>query len=106
MYFSGAVRRAFAYRGNVEQLTHLNELHTENASETFGKLPATSCGKIPFTTGGYVECTFWKFRQPNTHSEPINKPFVDEIMNFPEIIYRNDNYMEILRSTGNNENKI
>ena len=27
MNFSGAVRRAFAYRGNVEQLTHLSELH-------------------------------------------------------------------------------
>ena len=27
-------------------------------------------------------------------------------MNFPDIIYRNDNYMDILRATGNNENII
>ena len=27
-------------------------------------------------------------------------------MNFPDIIYPNDNYMDILRATGNNENII
>ena len=27
-------------------------------------------------------------------------------MNFSDIIYRNDNYMDILRATGNNENII
>ena len=55
--------------------------------------------------GGHLECVLWEFRQPNTHSEPINKPLVDEIMDFPDIIYRNNNYVENLHATGNNENK-
>ena len=28
MHFLGAIRRTFAYRGNVQQLTDLSELHT------------------------------------------------------------------------------
>ena len=40
-----------------------------------------------------------------THSEPINKPLVDEIMDLSDIIYRNNNYVENLHATGNNENK-
>ena len=50
--------------------------------------------------GGHLECVLWEFRQPNTHSEPI----VDEIMDLPDIIYRNNNYVEIVHATGNNEN--
>ena len=34
-----------------------------------------------------------------------NKPLVDQIMYFPGIIYRNNNYVENLHATGNNENK-
>ena len=41
----------------------------------------------------------------STHSEPINKPLVDELMDFPDIIYRNYNYVENLHATSNNENK-
>ena len=40
----------------------------------------------------------------NTHSESINKLLLDEIMNFPDIC-RNNNYLENLHATGNNENK-
>ena len=47
----------------------------------------------------------WEFRQPNTHSEPINKSLVDEIMNFPDIVYRKNKYVENLHATSNNENK-
>ena len=54
---------------------------------------------VPFTTGGHLECELWEFRQPNTNSEPINKRLVDDIF------YRNDNYVENLHATGNNENK-
>ena len=107
MHFSGAINARSRIEGNVETcVVHLSELHTENASETFGKLPTTSRGKIPFTTGEYLECKLWKFRQPNTHSEPINKPLVNEIMDFPDIINRNNNYVENLHSMSNNENKI
>ena len=38
-------------------------------------------------------------------SKSIKKPIVDEIMDFPDIIYRNNNYVENLDATGNNENK-
>ena len=55
--------------------------------------------------GGHLEFVLWEFRQPNTHSEPIKKRLVDEIMDFPDIIYRNNNYAENLRATDNNENK-
>ena len=42
---------------------------------------------------------------PNTHSQPINKPLVNEIMGFSDIIYRNNNYLENLHTMGNNESK-
>ena len=35
----------------------------------------------------------------------INKPLVDEIIDFPDIIYQNNNYVENLHATGNNVNK-
>ena len=54
---------------------------------------------------GHLECVLWEFRQPNIHSEPINKPLVDELVDFPDIIYRNTNYVENLLATGINENK-
>ena len=73
--------------------------------EYYGKLPTTSQSIVPLTTGGHLECILWEFRQPNTHSEPIDNPLVDEIMNFLDIIYRNNNYVENLHATGNNENK-
>ena len=38
-------------------------------------------------------------------SEPIDEPLVDEIMDFPDNIYRNNNYVKNLHATGNNENK-
>ena len=81
-----------------DQLTDLSAL---KSTDYYGKLPTTSQGKVPLTTGGYLECVLWEFRQPHTHSGPI----VDEIMDFPGIIYRNNNYVENLRATGNNENK-
>ena len=73
-------------------------------AEYYGKLPTTSQGIVPPTTDGHLECLLREFRQPNTHSEPINKPLVDEIMDFPDIIHRNNNYVENLHATGNNEN--
>ena len=54
---------------------------------------------------GHPECVLWEFRQPNIHSEPINKPLVDEIMDFRDIIYRDNNYVDNFHATGNNENK-
>ena len=75
-------------------------------AEYYVKLPITSQGIVPLTTDGHLKCILWEYRQPNTHSEPINKQFVDEIMDFPDIIYRNNNYAENLHATGNNENKI
>ena len=53
---------------------------------------------------GHLECVSWEFRQPNTHSELINEPLADEIMDFPDIIYWNNNYVESLHDTGNNDN--
>ena len=41
----------------------------------------------------------------NTHSEPINKPLIDEIMDFLDIIHWNNNDLKNLHATGNNENK-
>ena len=75
-------------------------------AEYYGKLPTTSQNIVAFTTGGHVECVLWEFRQPNTHSEPINKPLVDEITDFTDFIYRHNNYVENLLVMGNNENKI
>ena len=45
------------------------------------------------------------FGHPNTHFQPISKPIVDEILDFRDIIYRNNNYVENLHATSNNENK-
>ena len=60
---------------------------------------------VPLTMDRHLECVSWEFRQPNTNFEPINEPLVDEIMDFVDIIYRNNNYVENLHATGNNENK-
>ena len=73
--------------------------------EYYGKLPTASQGIVPLTTDRHLECVLSEFRYPNTHSEPINKPLVDEILDFPDIIYRNID-MEPLHVTGDNENKI
>ena len=80
-----------------EQLTDLSALKSTD-------LPNTTKNYllVPLTTGGHLECVF---RQQNTNSEPINKPLVDKIMDFSDIIYRNNNYVENLHATGNNENK-
>ena len=34
------------------------------------------------------------------------KHLVDEIMDFPDVIYRNNNYVENVHATVNDENKI
>ena len=82
-----------------KQLTDLSALKSTGLPNT------TSQDIVSLTRGGHLECVWWEFRQPNKHSEPINKPLVDEIMDFPEIIYRNNNYVANLYATANNENK-
>ena len=42
----------------------------------------------------------------NTHSEPINKPLVDEIMDFLDIIYQDNNYVKNLHATAITRIKI
>ena len=39
------------------------------------------------------------------HSEPIKKTLVGKIMDLPDVIYLNNNYVDKLHATGNNENK-
>ena len=97
---------AFKTRVRVSRVSKNNWLPSVlRSAEYYEKLPTVSQGIVPLTTGGYVECVLWEFRQPNTHSEPINKPLVDEIMDFPDIIYQNNNYVENLHATDNNKNK-
>ena len=98
---------AFKTRVRVSRASKNNWLASKRhrPAEYEEKLPTTSQGIVPFTTGGHLECVLWEFRQPNTHSEPVNKPLVDEIMDFLDVIYRSNNYVENLYATGNNEKK-
>ena len=97
---------AFKTRVRVSRVSKNNWLTSVHRSaEYYGKLATKSQDIVPLTTGGHLECVLWKFHQPNKHSEPINKPLVDEIMNIPDTIYRNNNNMENLHATGNNESK-
>ena len=98
-------KRAFASReyGKITDCPQCSKKHRH--AEYYEKLPITPQGIVPITTGGHLESVLWEFRQPNMHSEPINKALADEIMDFRDIIYRNNNYAENLRATGNNENK-
>ena len=89
-----------------EQLTHLSDLKTPTC-RILRKIICYVTGHSSAYNGGIpiIECLLWEFRQRNTHSETINKLLIDEIMDFSDIIYRNNNYLENLYATGNNENK-
>ena len=73
-----------------EQLTYLSALKSTDLPST-----TTSQGIVRLTTGEHLQ---WEFQQPNAHSEPINKPLADEITDVPDIIYRNNNYVERLHA--------
>ena len=98
---------AFRTRVRVSRISKNNwlasVLQQHQPAEYYGKLPTTSRGIDLLTRGEHLECILWKFRQAGTFSEPINKPLVDEIMDFTDIVYRNYNYVENVHVTGNNE---
>ena len=98
-------KRAFASREYRKTIDSPQFREKHRPAEYYGELPIMSQGMVPITTGGHIECVLWESPQPNTHLKPINKPLVDEIMAFPDIIYRNNNYVENLHTTANNENK-
>ena len=98
-------KRAFASR-EYRRTTDWPQCSKKHRPDKYyGELRTTSQGIVPLTTGGHLDYVLWEFRQSNPHSESINKPLVDEILNFPDINYRNNNYVENLHANGNNENK-
>ena len=99
------MRFAWAFKMRVRVSRYRRTTDCTQCSKSTDLSNTTSQGIVPLTMGGHLEYVLWEFRQPNTHSESINKRLVDEIMDLPGIIYRNSNYVENLHATCNNENK-